>query len=62
MGGAEPPTLRVDSQQYTSGLNQAEERELAELQTVIAKTLEPWDIELCEKLLPYETLATQLTV
>lgn len=47
--------------QYTSGLNELEERELAELQTAAAKALEPWDREMIEKLEPYETLATQLS-
>ena len=46
-------------QQYTSGLNEADERELAELQTAVAKSLEPWDRELSEKLAPYEALAAQ---
>jgi hypothetical protein len=48
-------------QRYTSGLNETDERELAELQSAVAKALEPWDRELTEKLAPYENLATQLS-
>lgn len=48
-------------QRYTGGLNESEERELAELQAAVAKTLKPWDREMSEQLEPYETLAAQLS-
>ena len=44
---------------YTGGLNEAEERELAELQSAIAVALAPWDRELSELLAPFESPAAQ---
>lgn len=46
-------------QRYTSGLNESEERELADLQAAVAKSLAAWDREMSEQLEPYETLAAQ---
>ncbi len=48
-------------QRYTSGLNEADERELETLQAAVAKALEPWDRELIAKLESYEILAAQLS-
>lgn len=46
---------------HSVGLDEAEERELAQLQAAVAGLLEPWDRALIEKLEPYETLAAQLS-
>jgi len=46
---------------YTSGLSEAEERELAELQAAVDQTLEPWDRELSSRLAHYEAQAAQLS-
>ncbi len=46
---------------YTGGLNEAEERELAELQAAVDRTLEPWDRELSQRLASYEAQAAQLS-
>jgi hypothetical protein len=35
---------------YTGGLNEAEDREMAELQAALDRTLEPWDQELSRRL------------
>ncbi|HMV87582.1 MAG TPA: hypothetical protein PLD20_15525 [Blastocatellia bacterium] len=48
-------------QRYTSGLNEAEERELAELQASVARALDPWDREMGKQLEHYESLAAQLS-
>lgn len=44
---------------YTGGLDEAEERELAGLQSAVATVLSPWDQELSEHLRPFESLAAQ---
>jgi len=46
---------------YTGGLNEAEDRELAELQAAVDRTLEPWDQELSRRLALYETQTGQLS-
>ncbi len=46
---------------YTGGLNEAEDRELAELQATVDRTLEPWDQELSRRLALYETQTGQLS-
>ncbi len=46
---------------YTGGLSEAEERELAELQAAVDRTLEPWDRELSRRLALYEAKAAQLS-
>jgi hypothetical protein len=46
-------------QRYTSGLNEAEENELAGLQDAVDKMLEPWDQQLSQRLASYEAQATQ---
>jgi hypothetical protein len=46
---------------YTGGLSEAEDRELAELQAAVDRTLEPWDQELSKRLALYETQTEQLS-
>src|SRR5262249_62203050 len=46
---------------YTSGLSEAEERELAGLQAAVDQTLEPWDRELSSRLAHYEGQVAQLS-
>lgn len=46
-------------QRYTSGLNEAEENELARLQDAVDKMLEPWDQQLSRRLASYEASVAQ---
>jgi hypothetical protein len=48
-------------QRYTGGLSEAEERELAELEAAVDRTLEPWDRELGRRLTIYEAQAERLS-
>lgn len=47
--------------QFSVGLSEAEQQELAQLQDKVAQLLEPWDRQLIEKLAPYESLVEQLS-
>jgi hypothetical protein len=51
----------LNRRRYTSGLSEAEERELAELQAAVDRALEPWDRELSGWLARYEAQAVQLS-
>jgi hypothetical protein len=53
--------FQLISQRHRGGLTAAEEAELAELQTVADRWLEPSDRQRLEMLKPYEELALQLT-
>jgi len=46
---------------YIGGLNEAEDRDMAELQAAVDRTLEPWDQELSRQLALYETQIGQLS-
>lgn len=45
---------------YSTGLNRAEEVEIAQLQEAVDKLLEPWDQQMLDRLKPYEALAERL--
>ena len=49
------------SKQFSVGLDETEQHELAQLQDRVAQLLEPWDRKLIEKLAPYEALVERLS-